>query len=88
MILEDFRETNFLFSEKSSKTGKLPDVRNICDDIRTRVLAGCRLVLSGVVPNNMRPEDHRFYKNAVALGAKIQDQISPYVFFSKLSMNH
>lgn len=64
-------------SEKSSKSGKLPDVRNICDDIRTRVLAGCKLVLSGVVPNNMRPEDHRFYKNAVALGAKIQDQISP-----------
>ena len=78
---ENFRGTDFSFSEKSSKTGKLPDVRNICDDIRTRVLAGCRLVLSGVVPNNMRPEDHRFYKNAVALGAKIQDQISPYVFF-------
>jgi len=34
----------------------------------------------------MRPEDHRFYKNAVALGAKIQDQISPYVFFSKWSI--
>ena len=32
----------------------------------------------------MRPEDHRFYKNAVALGAKIQDQISPYVFFFKM----
>ena len=33
----------------------------------------------------MRPEDHRFYKNAVALGAKIQDQISPYVFFKMVN---
>ena len=64
------------FSEKNKKSGKLPDVRTICDDIRSNVLDGCRLVLSGVVPNNMRPEDHRFYKNAIALGAKIQDQIT------------
>lgn len=75
---EYFQKYDLLSDKEKDKTsGKLPDVRSICDDIRARVLEGCNLVLSGVVPNNMRPEDHRFYKNAISLGATIQDQINP-----------
>ena len=58
-----------------TKNQKLPDVRQICESLRSQVLAGCRLVLSGVVPNNMRPDDHRFVKNAKLLGAEIRGQI-------------
>jgi len=61
--------------DKEPKSGKHPDVRDICTVIRSNVLNGCKIVLSGVVPNNIRPEDHRFYKNAVSLGAIVQDQI-------------
>ena len=56
---------------------KLPDVRQVCEQLRSEVLANCRLVLSGVVPNNMRPDDHRFVKNAKLLGAQISQHIEP-----------
>ena len=68
------RQITFSESAKTNKE-KLPDVRQICERLRSEVLAGCRLVLSGVVPNNMRPEDHRFVKNAKLLGAEIMHQI-------------
>jgi len=58
----------------------LPDVRNICVDIRKDILSFCNLTFSGVVPNGMKPEDHRAIKTARSMGAQIHDKINRFLF--------
>ncbi|XP_046577149.1 LOW QUALITY PROTEIN: RNA polymerase II subunit A C-terminal domain phosphatase-like [Haliotis rubra] len=54
---------------------KLPNLKDIIPYVKRKVLKGCSIVFSGVVPLNMQPERSRAYVVARALGANIQSSI-------------
>ena len=66
-------------ADKSPESPKLPDVRNICVDIRKDILADCKLAFSGVVPNGLKPEDHRAIKTAYSMGATYHEKIQRFI---------
>ncbi|KAH3778390.1 hypothetical protein DPMN_179847 [Dreissena polymorpha] len=49
-----------------------PSLKNIIPYMRKKVLKGCNIVFSGVIPTNMNPEKSRAYVVAKALGATVQ----------------
>lgn len=68
----------FSGADKSPESPKLPDVRNICVDIRKDILTDCKLAFSGVVPNGLKPEDHRAIKTAYSMGATYHEKIQRF----------
>ena len=63
-------------SEESSAKEK-PNLKNIVPYIKKKVLKGCNVVFSGVIPTNMAAEKSRAYIVAKALGANIQENVIP-----------
>ena len=63
-------------SEESASMEK-PNLKNIVPYIKKKVLKGCNVVFSGVIPTNMAAEKSRAYIVAKALGANIQQDIIP-----------
>ncbi|KAI8608137.1 hypothetical protein BC830DRAFT_35650 [Chytriomyces sp. MP71] len=63
------------------------DVRVLLDSMRTSVLAGCVLVLSGIVPVGMDPERHEAVRLARMFGAQVArdvDEETTHVVAAKL----
>ncbi|KAJ3113472.1 Carboxy-terminal domain (CTD) phosphatase [Physocladia obscura] len=52
------------------------DVRRVMDVIRSRVLAGCELVFSAVVPLGFDIKRHEAYRFAIMFGAKVADEVT------------
>jgi len=80
-ILKTIHTTFFDFHDKvveskmegqESKPVEKPSLKNIIPYIKKKVLKGCNIVFSGVIPTNMNPEKSRPYMVAKGLGASIQ----------------
>ncbi|XP_052819022.1 RNA polymerase II subunit A C-terminal domain phosphatase-like [Mya arenaria] len=52
-----------------------PSLKNIIPYIKKKVLKGCNIVFSGIIPTNMSQEKSRAYLVARALGANIQQDL-------------
>ncbi|RXG59048.1 RNA polymerase II subunit A C-terminal domain phosphatase [Armadillidium vulgare] len=57
------------------KKEELPDLKEIVPDSRKKVLSGCHLVLSSVVPQNTTLMDSKVYHIATSLGATVSSKI-------------
>ncbi|XP_046359942.1 RNA polymerase II subunit A C-terminal domain phosphatase-like [Haliotis rufescens] len=66
-----------LYDQTKNKVSdsKLPNLKDIIPYVKRKVLKGCSIVFSGVVPLNMQPERSRAYLVARAMGANIQTSI-------------
>ena len=65
-----------------------PSLKNIIPYIRRKVLKGCNIVFSGVIPTNMVAEKSRAYIVAKALGANIQQNVIPKKVDSEKATTH
>ena len=55
-----------------------PDLRNIVPELRRDVLKGTKIVFTGVIPTNVRPEDSQAWKIAKQFGASVsKDLLTP-----------
>ena len=52
-----------------------PSLKDIIPYIKKKVLKGCNIVFSGIIPTNMQIEKSRAYIMAVSLGANVQQEI-------------
>ncbi len=59
--------------KKDDPEQELPNLKKIIPYVRKKVLKGCNIVFSGVIPTNSDPEKSKAYKAALSLGATIQD---------------
>ena len=57
-------------------TEKIPDLKHIIPYVRKKVLKGCNLVFSGVVPTHIALKNSKAYKIAKSLGAEVHDKIT------------
>lgn len=60
--------------EKDSENEK-PNLKNIIPYIKKKVLKGCNILFSGVIPTNMNPEKSRAYTVAKSLGAEVHQEL-------------
>jgi len=79
-ILKTIHKTFYDFydhmKEKEAPTeADKPDLKNIIPYIKKKVLKGCNILFSGVVPTNMKVEKSRAHMVAKALGATIHDDL-------------
>ena len=62
---------------EEAASAEKPNLKNIVPYIKKKVLKGCNVVFSGVIPTNMAAEKTRAYIVAKALGANIQQNVIP-----------
>ena len=55
----------------------IPDVGSILDEMKHEVLRGTRIVLSGIVPNNVDKWNHEIALQVKSFGAILEDRIHP-----------
>lgn len=61
--------------EKNSRS--IPDVGAVLDELKHEVLRGTRIVLSGIVPNNVDKWNHEIALQVKSFGAILEDRIHP-----------
>ncbi len=60
---------------KAKNSKEVPDVKTIIPYVKQKVLAGTRIVFSGMIPMNQKLEMSQIYKVATAFGAIVQEKI-------------
>ncbi|CAB3376519.1 Hypothetical predicted protein [Cloeon dipterum] len=65
------------YYKEYDETGEVPVMRYVIPKIRTKVLAGQKLVFSGVVPTHVSVNNSRYAQLARKLGATVAEQIVP-----------
>lgn len=58
------------------KEGAIPDLKVIIPDVKQKVLKGCNLVFSGLVPSHIPLHQSRAYMVAISLGATVSADVS------------
>lgn len=56
---------------KSEGEKRIPDLKMVVPQVRSKVLKGCNLVFSSIIPTNLHPETSRFWMLGESLGAKV-----------------
>ena len=62
--------------EKDEKSEEIPDLKTVIPYVKKKVLQGCSIVFSGVVPTHITLEKSKAYKIARSLGAKVTKEFS------------
>ena len=62
--------------EKDEKSEEIPDLKTVIPYVKKKVLQGCSVVFSGVVPTHITLEKSKAYKIARSLGAKVTKEFS------------
>lgn len=77
MYLEEILEKihNFFYSIHDGKRGGDRDMKQVIPFVRKEVLAGTKLVFSGLVPTNQSLEQSRAYNIAHGLGAEVLPEL-------------
>lgn len=81
MYLEDILKTiHKAFYEAYDAMGgeekSVPDLKVIIGSVKQKVLKGCKLVFSGLVPSHVPLDQSKAYKVAISLGAKVIRDLS------------
>ncbi|KAI3400089.1 hypothetical protein diail_4627 [Diaporthe ilicicola] len=63
--------------ETRENTRAIPDVGELLDELKHEVLRGTRIVLSGIVPNNVDKWNHEIALQVKSFGAILEDRIHP-----------
>lgn len=63
--------------QNSDKCSGIPDLKVVIPNVKKKVLKGCHLVFSGLVPSHVPLQQSRAYTVAVSLGAVVSPDISP-----------
>lgn len=61
--------------EKGEEKSEKPSLKTLIPYIKKKVLKGCNILFSGVIPTNMTPEKSRAYIVAKSLGANIHTEL-------------
>lgn len=72
-ILKKVHQT---FYERYEQEGKLPDLKVLIPEMRSKVLVGKKIVFSGIIPNQVQLEDSKAYQVATGLGAEVTNEIT------------
>lgn len=78
IYLEDIlKKIHHKFYEAYDKmeSGDVPDLKKVIPEVRSRVLEGCKLVFSGLVPTRTKLEHSKAYQVARSLGAVVTQDI-------------
>jgi RNA polymerase II subunit A-like phosphatase len=57
------------------ESGEVPDLKKVIPMVRGRVLKGCKLVFSGLVPTHIKLEQSKAYQIAKSLGAEVTQEL-------------
>ncbi|RZC34003.1 RNA polymerase II subunit A C-terminal domain phosphatase [Asbolus verrucosus] len=57
------------------ESGEVPDLKKVIPMVRGRVLRGCKLVFSGLVPTHIKLEQSKAYQIAKSLGAEVSQEL-------------
>ena len=60
---------------KEDKKDEIPDLRTVIPYVKRKVLQGCNVVFSGVIPTHITLKNSKAFKIAKSLGAKVTDKI-------------
>ncbi|KAH8767255.1 RNA polymerase II subunit A C-terminal domain phosphatase [Diaporthe sp. PMI_573] len=63
--------------ESRDNSHSIPDVGSVLDELKHEVLRGTRIVLSGIVPNNVDKWNHEIALQVKSFGAILEDRIHP-----------
>lgn len=63
--------------ENRDNAPSIPDVGSVLDELKHEVLRGTRIVLSGIVPNNVDKWNHEIALQVKSFGAILEDRIHP-----------
>ncbi|KAJ3676284.1 hypothetical protein LUZ60_003696 [Juncus effusus] len=63
------------------------DVREVLKSIRKEILKGCKIIFSGVIPLNDRPQNHQIWKLAEEMGAECCTELDSSVTHVVASLN-
>ncbi|UYV73679.1 CTDP1, partial [Cordylochernes scorpioides] len=67
------------YDEKNAPGTKqvIPDLKKLIPEIKKRVLKGARIMFSGVIPTNSRPEKNKLWYMAKQLGSEVVTELCP-----------
>lgn len=75
--LKNLHEKYYDAYENSDNSRSIPDVGAVLDELKHEVLRGTRIVLSGIVPNNVDKWNHEIALQVKSFGAILEDRIHP-----------
>ena len=61
---------------KEENSEKIPDLKTVIPYVKKKVLQGCNIVFSGVIPTHITLVNSKAYKIAKSLGAKVHEKIT------------
>lgn len=64
------------YDKLEDKTSPLPDLKIVIPEVKRKVLAGCHLVFSGLVPSHVPLQRSRAYAVAQSLGATVSAEVT------------
>ena len=75
--LTNLHEKYYEAYESRENSPSIPDVGSVLDELTHEVLRGTRIVLSGIVPNNVDKWNHEIALQVKSFGAILEDRIHP-----------
>jgi RNA polymerase II subunit A C-terminal domain phosphatase len=75
--LTNLHEKYYEAYENRKNSRSIPDVGSVLDELKHEVLRGTRIVLSGIVPNNVDKWNHEIALQVKSFGAILEDRIHP-----------
>lgn len=75
--LTNLHEKYYEAYESRENSRSIPDVGAVLDELKHEVLRGTRIVLSGIVPNNVDKWNHEIALQVKSFGAILEDRIHP-----------
>lgn len=75
--LTNLHEKYYEAYETRDNSRSIPDVGAVLDEMKHEVLRGTRIVLSGIVPNNVDKWNHEIALQVKSFGAILEDRIHP-----------
>lgn len=75
--LTNLHEKYYEAYENRDNSRSIPDVGSVLDELKHEVLRGTRIVLSGIVPNNVDKLNHEIGLQVKSFGAILEDRIHP-----------
>lgn len=67
------------YENRDENSRSIPDVGSVLDELKHEVLRGTRIVLSGIVPNNVDKWNHEIALQVKSFGAILEDRIHPAI---------
>lgn len=77
--LTNLHEKYYEAYESRENSRSIPDVGTVLDELKHEVLRGTRIVLSGIVPNNVDKWNHEIALQVKSFGAILEDRIHPAI---------